>query len=329
MLGTESRKRGDGVRSISRVGPILVVFAVLGVLVGGCGTLSTSLNESSMLASHAPISAPVETTPVDTTKDTPAVSTDTTEPASAPIVIITYEPISNQNAPDWVVALSGPADTSLRGTPDPVPPDPDVEEYDPWEKFNEKMFTFNYNLDKYVLKPVAKGYNFVMPDMFQTMIDNAFTNLRMPARFVNKVLQWKLVDATKEMGRFLINSTLGIGGLFDVARQEMGLERQKADFGQTLGIWGVGPGPYLVLPLLPPLTVRDGVGFAADGAMNPLYYYIPFWPDTLAMRVGETINDRSLNLDLFQGIEESTVDLYSSVRNGYLQRRNRLIKEGR
>ena len=168
-----------------------------------------------------------------------------------------------------------------------------------------------------------------MPDMFQTMIDNAFTNLRMPSRFVNKVLQWKLLDATKEMGRFLINSTLGVGGLFDVARQEMGLDRQKADFGQTLGIWGVGPGPYLVLPLLPPLTVRDGIGFAADGAMNPLYYYIPFWPDQLGMKAGDTINDRSLNLDLFQGIEESTVDLYSSVRNGYLQRRNRLIKEGR
>jgi phospholipid-binding lipoprotein MlaA len=326
----ESRKRGDGVRSISRVGLVLVLFAVLGVVVGGCGTLSTSLvNESSMLASHAPISAPVETT-----TDAPAVSTDTavstdrSEPTAAPVVI-TYEPITSQNAPDWVVALSGPADTSLRGTPEPVPPDPDVEEYDPWEKFNEKMFTFNYNMDKYVLKPVAKGYNAVMPDMFQTMIDNAFTNLRMPSRFVNKVLQWKLVDATKEMGRFLINSTLGIGGLFDVARQEMGLERQKADFGQTLGIWGVGPGPYLVLPLLPPLTVRDGVGFAADGAMNPLYYYIPFFPDAFGMRVGDTINDRSLNLDLFQGIEESTIDLYSSVRNGYLQRRNRLIKEGR
>src|SRR4029453_7468339 len=104
--------------------------------------------------------------------------------------------------------------------------------------------------------------------MFQAIIDNAFPNLRMPSRFVNKVLQWKLLDATKEMGRFLINSPLGSGGLCGVPRQEMGLERQRADFGQTLGIWGVGPGPYLVLPLMPPLTVRDGVGFAADGAMN-------------------------------------------------------------
>jgi len=323
-----SSQRGDGVRSISRVGPVLVVLAIFGLVFGGCGSISSSLvKESSMLAQRAPVSAPPASAPVDTEADEPSAAPSESEPATTPVVI-TYEPVTGLNAPEWVVALSGPADAALRGTPDPVPPDPDVEEYDPWEKFNEKMFTFNYNLDKYVLKPVAKGYNVVMPDMFQIMIDNAFTNLRMPSRFVNKVLQWKLVDATKEMGRFLINSTLGIGGLFDVARQEMGLERQKADFGQTLGIWGVGPGPYLVLPLLPPLTVRDGVGFAADGAMNPLYY-IPFWPDAFAMRVGDTINDRSLNLDLFQGIEESTVDLYSSVRNGYLQRRNRLIKEGR
>jgi len=312
------------VRLSSRVWPVLIGLAIFGFALGGCGTLSSSVtSESSVLASRAPVAAPAE----------PAMpgfdaSANTDESAAAPIAI-TYESITDLNAPAWVVALSGPVDPSLRGTPDTVPPDPDVEEYDPWEKFNEKMFNFNYNLDKHVLKPAAKGYNFVVPDMFQTMIDNAFTNLRMPSRFVNKVLQLKLVDASKEMGRFLINSTLGVGGLFDVARQEMGLERQKADLGQTLGIWGFGPGPYLVLPLLPPLTVRDGIGFAGDGAMNPLSYYIPFWPESLAMKAGDAVNDRSLNLDLFQGFEESTVDLYSSVRNGYLQRRNRLIKEGK
>jgi len=312
------------VRLSSRVWPVLIVLGTFGVAFGGCGTLSSSLtSESSVLASRAPVAAPAE--PAMPGSD---ASANTDESAAAPVAI-TYESITGQNAPAWVVALSGPVDPSLRGTPDTVPPDPDVEEYDPWEKFNEKMFNFNYNLDKYVLKPAAKGYNFVVPDMFQAMIDNAFTNLRMPSRFVNKLLQLKLVDASKEMGRFLINSTLGVGGLFDVARQEMGLERQKADLGQTLGIWGFGPGPYLVLPLLPPLTVRDGIGFAGDGAMNPLSYYIPFWPESLAMKVGDAVNDRSLNLDLFQGFEESTVDLYSSVRNGYLQRRNRLIKEGK
>jgi phospholipid-binding lipoprotein MlaA len=346
------------VRSSSGVWPQVLVVAVLACVLGGCGSLSTSLvSESSLLVSRSPIAQPVVQpaqppatevmAPTETTASVePAASTETTttessETASAsatvpanatepsPSISIDYAPITAKNAPEWVAALSGPADAALRGTPDSAPQDADVEEYDPWEKFNEKMFTFNYNMDKYVLKPVAKGYNYVVPDMVQTMIDNAFTNLRMPSRFVNKVLQLKLLDASKEMGRFIINSTLGIGGLFDVARQEMGLERQRADFGQTLGIWGVGPGPYLVLPFLPPLTVRDGIGYGADGAMNPLYYYIPFFPDAFAMKVGDTINDRSLNLDLFQGIEESTVDLYSSVRNGYLQRRARMIKEGR
>jgi phospholipid-binding lipoprotein MlaA len=332
------KERGETVRSSSAVWPVVVVVAVLGFALGGCGTLSSSMvSESSMLASRAPVAAPpVEPAPVTAAVQTPTAPESSTpeadsaaDAAPTPTVTIDYQPITAKNAPTWVVALSGPADAALRGTTEAAPPDPDVEEYDPWEKFNEKMFTFNYNLDKYVLKPAAQGYNFVMPDMFQTMIDNAFTNLRMPSRFVNKLLQWKLLDATKEMGRFLINSTLGIGGLFDVARQEMGLERQRADFGQTLGIWGAPPGPYLVLPFMPPLTVRDGIGTGVDGAINPLYYYIPFWPDALAMKIGDTINDRSLNLDLFQGIEESTVDLYSSVRNGYLQRRNRLIKEGR
>jgi len=339
------------VRSSSGVWPQVLVVAVLACILGGCGSLSSSLvSESALLASRSPMAPPVqeapqppaapevtastETTASTGTTEAPAAPAEVTAsatepPAPLPSVSIDYEPITAKNAPEWVVALSGPADAALRGTPDSSPPDVDVEEYDPWEKFNEKMFTFNYNMDKYVLKPVAKGYNVIMPDMFQTMIDNAFTNLRMPSRFVNKVLQLKLLDATKEMGRFIINSTLGIGGLFDVARQEMGLERQRADFGQTLGIWGVGPGPYLVLPFLPPLTVRDGIGYGVDGAMHPLYYYIPFFPDSFGMKVGDTINDRSLNLDLFQGIEESTVDLYSSVRNGYLQRRARLIKEGR
>jgi phospholipid-binding lipoprotein MlaA len=336
--------RGETVRSSSGVWPVMLVVAVLGFALGGCGSLSSSLvKESSLLASRAPVAAP-EPAPAEPAPSTEAAAStgadetvmvaeggnaSATEPAPAPSITIDYQPITAKNAPSWVVALSGPADAALRGTQDAGSADPDVEEYDPWEKFNEKMFAFNYNLDKYVLKPAAQGYNFVVPDMFQTMIDNAFTNLRMPSRFVNKILQWKLLDATKEMTRFIVNSTLGIGGLFDVARQEMGLERQRADFGQTLGIWGVEPGPYLVLPFLPPLTVRDGIGYGVDGAMHPLYYYIPFWPDSLAMKLGDTVNDRSLNLDLFQGIEESTVDLYSSVRNGYLQRRNRLIKEGR
>jgi phospholipid-binding lipoprotein MlaA len=324
-------KQGGTVGSRTGTWSALFVFGTLALILGGCGSLSPSLRtESAILAARAQSTAAVEPAPEQTSDQATAQVIDEfsgpAPTASLSPSSIALGAMNSDNAPSWVVALAGPVDAALRGTPEPTPPDYDVEEYDPWEKFNEKMFTFNYNFDRYVFKPAAKGYNAITPDIVQQMIDNAFTNLNMPSRFVNKVLQWKLKDAAIEMSRFLINSTLGIGGLFDIAKQEFKLQPQKADFGQTLGKWGTGPGPYLVLPFLPPLTVRDGIGFFVDGAMNPLSYYIPFFPDKFAMSAGDQLNQRSLNLDLFQGFEDTTIDLYSSVRNGYLQRRERLIK---
>jgi phospholipid-binding lipoprotein MlaA len=200
-------------------------------------------------------------------------------------------------------------------------------EYDPWEKFNEKTFEFNRRLDKYVLKPVAKAYNFITPDELQIMISNAFDNISFPPRLVNSVLQGKLKGAGRELARFLINSTAGVGGLFDPAKDVFGLTKSREDFGQTLGFYGVGPGPYLIVPFMEPLTVRDGIGKAVDGAMDPLAYYLPLFWDRLGMKIGDIVNERSLNLDLFQGFEESVIDLYSAVRHGYLQRREKLIRE--
>ena len=201
------------------------------------------------------------------------------------------------------------------------------EEYDPWEPFNERMFEVNRQLDRYVLKPAATAYDKVMPDRLQNMIANGFDNIRFVPRFVNSLLQAKWGGAGREAGRFFINSTLGIAGLFDIAKQEFGLEKSREDFGQTLGKWGAGPGPFLILPLLPPLTVRDGVGFVVDGAMNPLNYVLPFFWDRLGMAAGDAVNDRSLNLELYQGFEETVIDMYSAVRHGYLQRREQMIKE--
>jgi phospholipid-binding lipoprotein MlaA len=207
------------------------------------------------------------------------------------------------------------------------PLEPPLEEYDPWESFNETMFTFNYNVDKYVFKPLAKGYNFVMPDELQRMIDRGFNNITFVPRFVNNLLQGKWAGAGRELARFLINSTVGIGGLWDMARQEWGIEPSREDFGQTLGVWGVGPGPFLVLPFMAPMTVRDGIGIGVDGAMDPLSYVIPFIWERLIMKIVSLINDRSLNLEAFEGVEETTVDLYTAVRNAYLQRRARQIRE--
>jgi phospholipid-binding lipoprotein MlaA len=114
--------------------------------------------------------------------------------------------------------------------------------------------------------------------------------------------------------------------LFDAAKY-WGIEKSREDFGQTLAVWGSGAGPYLILPFLTPMTVRDGIGMAVDGAMDPLSYILPFIWTRFAMQAGDVVNDRALNLDLFQGFEESVIDMYSAVRNAYLRRREQLIKE--
>ena len=208
-----------------------------------------------------------------------------------------------------------------------APGDDSEDLYDPWESFNEKMFDFNVKLDRYVLKPVARVWKTVIPEPFQVMMSNSFDNLRFAPRFINNVLQGKPGGATRELSRFLINSTAGIAGLFDPAKDYWGIRPSNEDFGQTLGVWGSGPGPYLVLPVLAPTTVRDGIGMGVDMLLDPFGYFVGFFPARLAMRIGDTVNDRALNYDLFQGVEETTIDLYSSVRHFYLKRREQQIKE--
>jgi phospholipid-binding lipoprotein MlaA len=351
---------GGTVRSRSGMRSAALLFGILALALGGCGTLPANLGgrlHLSLLGTDAPharpptpssVAAPVEAEPVASptitaaavTAESRAETSPTVEPpadgASTDAPRATFAPVAFEPMPaersSSLLAFAGRshaepplmlAQTRSSAAP---PPDAQIAEYDPWEPYNEKMFRFNYSVDRYVLKPVAKGYNFVMPDLFQQMIGNAFQNINVVPKLANNVLQWNWKGFSTELGRFLINSTLGIGGLFDIAKQEFGLEKTMADFGQTLGKWGLGPGPYVIVPLLPPLTVRDGVGYGVDLAMDPLTYVLPFIWDRFGMTVGNMVNDRSLNLDLFQGIEESTLDLYSSVRNGYLQRRENLIR---
>jgi phospholipid-binding lipoprotein MlaA len=202
---------------------------------------------------------------------------------------------------------------------------------DPWEPFNVKTFWFNRQLDRYVLKPAAKVWDGVLPDPVQRSIANMFDNLEVVRRVVNNALQLKVKRAGLEMTRFTINSTIGVAGLFDPARRVFGIEKYDEDTGQTFGVYGAKPGPYLVLPFLPPLTVRDGVGFVFDLAMNPLTYLVPTGVIQTWERAGitttELVNDRSRHLEFYQNVEETALDLYSAVRNGYLQRREAAIKE--
>ena len=219
------------------------------------------------------------------------------------------------------------------------------EEYDPWEPFNTLMFEFNRKVDKYALKPVAQGYDFIIPDFVQVGISNIFYNFRFPQRFLNNVFQGKVKGASIEVGRFLLNTAVGYAGFLDLAK-EIDLVTPDEDFGQTLGFYGVRPGPYLVVPFLQPFTVRDFAGYVTDIFLNPINWLVaPIIevegvPSLIAhknrttttfvqigVRVGEVVNERSRNLEKFQGVEEATLDLYAAVRNAYLQSRTRAIRE--
>jgi len=205
-------------------------------------------------------------------------------------------------------------------------PSEEIEEYDPWEPFNDPMFTFNYKLDQYVMRPIAQGYDKVVPDQVKQALDRAFTNLGFVPRAVNSSLQLKFVGTVREVARFVINSTLGIAGLFDVAKNAFGIEKSNEDMGQTLAVWGIGNGPYLVLPFLSPSTVRDTFGKLIDAVLDPISFFLPILA-RLGITVTDIVNDRSLNLDLFEDVERATLDLYTAVRNAYLQRRAKAIRE--
>ena len=211
---------------------------------------------------------------------------------------------------------------------DPEPESAQVQghDYDPWETFNERMFNFNYAVDRKVVKPAAAGWGKVVPEPYRKGLQNAVRNIGMPRRFVNNLLQLKIDGAFRELTGFVLNSTLGLGGIGDVARAEGIAPPDEEDTGQTLAVYGVKPGPYLVLPLFPPSTVRDTIGSTIDGLLDPVSLVMPL-VGSVAKRVGTTVNDRSLNLQLYEEVEASVLDLYSGVRNLHLQRRERAINE--
>ncbi|MGB1173334.1 MAG: MlaA family lipoprotein [Marinobacterium sp.] len=195
---------------------------------------------------------------------------------------------------------------------------------DPWEGFNRGVFNFNESLDRAILKPVAQGYRFIMPDVAEQGVSNFFDNLRDVVTFFNNVLQLKPVEATQDLSRVLINTTIGIGGLFDVATA-MDIPKNDEDFGQTLGAWGVESGPYLVLPLFGPSTVRDGVGIIPDMYLDPLNQVES---DELryGLKVLKVVDKRASLLDR-EGV--ITGDRYTFIRDAYLQKREFEVNDGR
>ncbi|MCH4874899.1 MULTISPECIES: MlaA family lipoprotein [Pseudomonas] len=196
-------------------------------------------------------------------------------------------------------------------------------EDDPWEGVNRVVFIFNEKLDTYALKPLAQGYQFITPQFLEDGIHNMYRNIGDVRNLANNVLQAKPQAAGVDTARLLMNTIIGVGGFFDVGTK-MGLQRNDEDFGQTLGRWGVASGPYVVLPLLGPSTVRDAIGIYPDTFVEPYRYMhdIPARNTTAAMEVIDT------RASLLSAEKLITGDRYVFIRNAYLQSREFRVKDG-
>ena len=201
---------------------------------------------------------------------------------------------------------------------------------DPWEKTNRDIFDFDVRLDHAVARPIAKGYRDTVPEPVRDGIHNALTNLNSPVVLANDVLQGDSDKAANTLGRIVINSTVGIGGLIDVA-SKIGIPDHDNDFGITLGKNGIAEGSYLVLPFAGPLPPRDLLGVGVDQAFDPLTYVRFHGKDTwMVVRFGIGILDaRASHLDAVETIERSSIDFYATTRNLYRQSRNAKINEGK
>jgi len=208
-----------------------------------------------------------------------------------------------------------------------VPADSGTDARDPIESFNRQVFEFNDVVDRAVLKPVAQAYEYVLPQPVRDCISNIFSNFREPSNAVNNLLQGKPIDAVSDTCRFVVNSTVGLLGCFDPARQ-MGLEKHNEDFGQTLGRWGIGPGPYLVVPILGPSTVRDAIGIYGAEPYLDINFYIDNIRVRNAILGTRIVNQRAELLPTDDLISGAALDKYRFIRDGYLQRRRSLVYDG-
>ena len=201
---------------------------------------------------------------------------------------------------------------------------------DPLEPFNRAMFQFNDKFYFWALKPVTRAYSSVVPEDFRFVFSNAYDNLKAPARVVNNLLQFKVRAAGRELFRFLFNSTAGIGGLADAAGRDLGIRKEEADFGQTLGSYGLGQGFYIVWPLLGPSSLRDTVGLVGDRLMYPFTYVNRddlSYANQAEILAHEKVNDTSFKLGDYESFKKSALDPYVSMRDAFAQHRRKKVEE--
>ena len=207
-----------------------------------------------------------------------------------------------------------------------LPPNAGQDPRDPWEKYNRNMFAFNDGFDAAITKPLAELY-VKLPEGMRTCLSNAFFNLRGPSTAINNFFQGKPVEALSDVGRFAVNTTVGLVGCFDVATG-WGMEAHREDFGQTLGVWGFEPGPYLVMPIFGPSSLRDAIGIYGVEPFLDLNFYIDYPGIEYTVLGLRVVNERAELLPADRLVREAALDRYSFIRDGFLQRRRSLVYDG-
>lgn len=298
----------------------LITVVLLAALATACASAPTP-------SADAP-TGPVVIDGTATTADDPAL------PAEPPVGPVTLDatPVVAEAAPatssaeDDFAAIYGHGEYDPVADPTlPVPAQAPVS-YDPWEKFNRKVHRFNNAVDRTVARPLARAYTTVVPRPVRLGVSNFFDNLRQPLTMVNQLLQGHPRDAGQTFGRFVLNSTLGIGGIFDPA-SDLKMKRRSEDFGQTLGTWGWRRSRYVELPFFGPRTVRDVLGLAGDMPLSPVRQIED--DKTRIFLQGLNLVDTRAQLLSLDSLREGAVDDYALVRDSWLQRRNYQIESNR
>jgi phospholipid-binding lipoprotein MlaA len=247
-------------------------------------------------------------------------------------IVASSEPLESFDPAEGFVSVpesQEPIQTALANVPpESLSTEEPVETIaDPLEPVNRAFFKFNDRFYFWILKPVATGYKTVVPQDLRVGVRNFFSNVTTPVRLVNCLLQAKFKCGGNETVRFLVNTIFGLAGFLDTAKKDFEIEKQEADFGQTLGVWGIGPAFFINWPILGPSSLRDSVGYVGDLFLDPQNYLITSTPVNLAIKSYDQVNETSLTLGEYEDLKEAALDPYIALKDAFHQYRQKKIKE--
>jgi phospholipid-binding lipoprotein MlaA len=339
-IATRPEQAGAIVEAVLRAAPAAerAMLATIAIHFPGHADMARAVAQRTASAAPGPAAAPAPALPPPAAVTAPVIA-----PAPAPVaprlaaapvpaaLIPAGQPVTGSSLAGSSLAgprakpAAQPAGDEDMELDDLIPAGPQGAQIDdPWEGFNRAVFAVNDGLDRAILRPVAVGYGTIAPDRVKRWLRNSFDNLKGPVRFANDLLQGEFEAARTTAERFFFNTTIGFLGLFDHAT-DLGLKRHPADFGQTLNAYGVTSGPYLVLPLLGPTTVRDGIGSGVDTAFSPLTY-ITGALDGLAVKAGDVVTLRESLVEPIDELRANSIDFYAAIRSIWAQDRARDLK---